>query len=172
MPFIFFGQCPPLSEHRFRLLPGCRWPAGAAFGGSLHGHRAKSTDHPRRVAIDHPSPPGPGPGVESYDANGHSLNRKKIHGIWRFFSVVVGNSGKLMNAKAGKSFEGVAFLSGLATKDLSPNQSVHTFCTSFLGGSWRGGGVHLFPVFTLLGNPLHMDLRNAYMYSFSHHFTV
>ena len=32
--------------------------------------------------------------------------------------------------------------------------------------------VCLFPVFTLLGNPLHMDLRNAYMYSFSHHLTV
>ena len=28
----------------------------------------------------------------------------------------------------------------------------------------------VFPVFTLLGNPLHMDLRNACMYSFHHHF--
>ena len=43
------------------------------------------------------------------------------------------------------------------------------FFDSFLGG----GGV--FPVFTLLGNPLHMDLRNACMYSFHltiDHFTV
>ena len=36
----------------------------------------------------------------------------------------------------------------------------------------EGGLKGVFPVFTLLGNPLHMDLRNAYMYSFSHHFTV
>ena len=30
----------------------------------------------------------------------------------------------------------------------------------------RGGEVRgVFPVFTFLGNPLHMDLRNAYLYS-------
>ena len=41
-------------------------------------------------------------------------------------------------------------------------------CACGGGGGWGG----VFPVFTLLGNPLHMDLRNAYMYSFLHHFTV
>ena len=36
---------------------------------------------------------------------------------------------------------------------------------------WGGeGGV--FPVFTLLGNPKDMDLRNAYMYSLPRHLTV
>ena len=40
------------------------------------------------------------------------------------------------------------------------------------GGGWVGGWGGVFPVFTLLGNPLHMDLRNAYMYSLSLHFTV
>jgi len=39
-----------------------------------------------------------------------------------------------------------------------------------LEGSGGEGGV--FPVFTLLGNPLHMDLRNAYLYSLPLHFTV
>ena len=43
-------------------------------------------------------------------------------------------------------------------------------CGGACGGGGGGGGV--FPVFTLLGNPLHMDLRNAYLYSLSLHFTV
>ena len=40
------------------------------------------------------------------------------------------------------------------------------------GGNHTMGVGGVFPVFTLLGNPLHMDLRNAYLYSLSLHFTV
>ena len=47
------------SQNRFGAVPGCRWPASAAFCESLHGLRAKSTYHPRRVAIDHLSLAGP-----------------------------------------------------------------------------------------------------------------